>query len=107
MFALVYLFQSLEDQDIRCIYRAQVRDDDPAWPAVVLVTPAAGYVQYNFLHKSSVRSRKAFECFIIVQWMNCDAGEIQVRSREGPNNDALLRWPTGIGKDVRGPEIEV
>jgi hypothetical protein len=84
-----------------------LRDDDPAWPAVVLVTPAAWYVQYNFLHKSSVLSRKAFECFMIGQWMNCDAGEIQVRSREGPSHDAVLRWPTGTAKNVRGPEVEV
>jgi hypothetical protein len=77
MFAFVYSFQSLGDQDIRCINKTQVRDNDPAWPAVVLVTPAAGYVQYNFLYKSSVRSRKAFECFMILQWMKCDAGEIK------------------------------
>ena len=55
MFALVYSFESLGGQDIRCTYRSQVRANDPAWPAVVLVTPAVGYVQNNFLHKSSVR----------------------------------------------------
>ena len=55
MFALAYSFESLGDQDIRYTNRSQVRANDPAWPAVVLATPVVGYVQDNFLRKSSVR----------------------------------------------------
>ena len=44
---------------------------------------------------------------MIVQRVNCNADEIQVRSREGPNHGVLLRWPDGIGTNVRGHEVEV